>query len=194
MADKGEGEKSKVGANVCKISSARLLNLGGRKEEKWTLCIGESVLSLEGETEKRGGELFCLSIVAFLLGPFISQLASRLVLPSLWSLQRDLATLEGGTPRKFLGSLVDTMVINTLEKLGFISNTLSTRVQTLDGYCANVWQKYGLSLLLGISVAFWYCKQLTQPQRSSVSEIVYTKEFHLSVCLQFTCEWAKPSQ
>lgn len=64
------------------------------------------------------------------------------------------------------------------------------RVQTRDRCCANVWQKYGLALLLGVSVAFWYCKQLTQPRRSSVSEIVYTKEFHLSVCLQFTCEWA----
>lgn len=34
MADKGEGEKSKVGANVCKINSTRLLNSGGGKEEK----------------------------------------------------------------------------------------------------------------------------------------------------------------
>lgn len=103
MADKGEGEKSKVGANVCKINSTRLLNSGGRKEEKWMLCIGESVLSLGGETDKRGGELCCLSIVVFLLGPFISQLASRLVLPSLWSLQRDLGHSGRGYSEKVPG-------------------------------------------------------------------------------------------
>lgn len=73
---------------------------------------------------------------------------------SVASSQRLNAALEGGAPRRFLGSLVDIVVVNTLEKLGFISNTLSTRVQTLDGCCANVWQKYGLSLLLGISAAF----------------------------------------
>lgn len=148
----------------------------------------------EKNTWREEESVFCLFTVVFLLGPlrFPTCIQISIVIP-VASLQRYGPLWKWGAMRKFLGSLVETMVINTLEKLCSIRNTLSTRVQTLDRCCANVWQKCGLSLLLGVSVAFWYCKQLTQPRRSSVSEIVYTKEFHLSVCLQFTCEWAKPS-
>lgn len=180
--------------NICNIGSLRLLKLSCREEEKWILCFGQSTLSLREKNMKRVWECFLLihyyifsmaTLFFSLLLDWYGHLCG--LFTKIWT------TLEGGALRIFLGNLFETMLINNLRKLCFISNTLSTRVQTMDRCCANVWQKYGLSLLLGVSVAFWYCKQLTRPRRSSVSEIVYTKEFHLSVCLQFTCEWVKPS-
>lgn len=175
------------------LSKTLEVELPGRREMNpllWTKCTKPE----RKKHMKRVWECFLLihCYISFMTTLFFSLLLDWCCLlcglfTKIWT------TLEGGALRRFLGNLFETMLINNLRKLCFISNTLSARVQTMDRCCANVWQKYGLSLLLGVSVAFWYCKQLTRPRRSSVSEIVYTKEFHLSVCLQFTCEWAKPS-
>lgn len=110
----------------------------------------------------------------------------------LWG-HKDRGAAEGGAPRTFPGRLGDTMLINTPGKLRFISRTPSARAHTRDDVVQMLGRNTDFSLLLGVSVAFWFCKQLTQPRRSRVSEIVYTKAFHLSVCLQCTCEREKPS-
>lgn len=93
---------------------------------------------------------------------------------------------------KIAQSPADTHLVEMPLAKKFLSTTrCSEGIASKDRWYPNVWQKFQLSLLLGVSVAFWYCKQLTQAWKNSVSETVYTKEFHLSVCLQFTCEKAK---
>lgn len=93
-------------------------------------------------------------LLHFFYGHPVFQLASRLVLPSLWPFHKNMDHFGRGYSEKIPGESFETMLITNLRKLCFISNTLSTRVQTMDRCCANVWQKYRLSLLLGVSVAF----------------------------------------
>lgn len=90
------------------------------------------------------------------LKPCLSQLPFRWVLPSLWPLHRDLCCSGRRCSKKVLGESGWHSGRKYTWETRFHQQHSEHPVQTLDGCCANVWQKYGLSLLLGISAAFWY--------------------------------------